>query len=153
MKRLMACLVLLMGLVCLSPVRDAEAANWVWVTSTDYAKISIDSSTARKYNGFVYFWDRWDYIDSAERTEMIEELNENGQNIDYSDLYTVKTHYCEYRARNGTVYSEILGIIYYDSRGKVISSSTTPDYALYWQSYPPDSIGEAVFCVAQAYAW
>ena len=54
-KRLMAILVLLMGLVCLAPVRDAEAANWVWVTSTDYAKISIDSSTARKYNGFVYF--------------------------------------------------------------------------------------------------
>ena len=153
MKRLMACLVLLMGLVCLAPVRDAEAANWVWVDSTDYATISIDASSANRYNGKIYYWDQWEYIDSAELNARIKELDrisrEYGKNIDYSDLRFTKARICAYTATNGTTYHKILEALYYDSHWNVIDMISVESD---WMPIPPDTIAEEEYKKARSYA-
>ena len=64
MKKLLACLVFLAGLMFLVPSHIAEASNWVWVTSTDYATVTVDSSSVHRYQGTIYYWDRWEFIDS-----------------------------------------------------------------------------------------
>lgn len=155
MRRLFVIIVLLLGLICSAVPQDAEAANWVWVTSTDYATISIDSLGVRGTGGDIYFWDKWEYIDSAERDNMISQLTENhrshGDYTDFSDLRTIKHHAHFYRASNGTIYGVVLGSAYYDSQGMVIYS--IPDSAyVKWNSIPPDSIGEAEYLAALHYA-
>lgn len=157
MKRLMACLVLLIGLVCLAPVRDAEASNWVWVTSTDFATISIDAASARRYNGAVYYWEKWEFIDSTERNAYIEKETRlhrkfGDYQTDYSDFWTMKTHKHAYRARNGAIYVQILESVDYDSHGNVIYSSSGTESTSLWQTLSPDTVGEAAYEVASSYA-
>ena len=157
MRKLFACLVVLLSALCFVPTKQAEAANWVWVTSTDYVTISIDSSSARSYSGTVYFWDKWAYIDSPERTARAEDLVESEQkygdgSTDYSDLYTIVSQVRAYKARDGVIYCQLLGLTYYDSRGNVISTMTTPPALLKWTAVPPDTFAESEFYVAQSYA-
>lgn len=53
------------------------------VHSSDYATISVDAASCTRYNGSIYFWDQWEYIDSPERTELIEGLNQNTNGMQF----------------------------------------------------------------------
>lgn len=134
-----------MSFICLALPKEAEAANWVWVTSTDYATISIDAASARRYNGQITFWDQCEYIDSAERNKRIDRLTQicrdNGDyQTDFSDMYFTRSQNYAYKAANGTIYNKLVSLIFYDSEWNVI---TTTNYPTEWQPVPPDTILEA----------
>lgn len=151
-KVLFLAALLTVGMMGIAP--RVEAANWVWVTSTDYATVRIDASTCRWINGTLSFWNSCYYIDSAGRNKEIRRLQnaayKNGENVDYSNLRKVISHLVMYQAKDGTLYYKTLHITWYDSKGYVIDSAD-------WSSdnfkvLPPDSIGEAEYHVAKRYA-
>ena len=149
MRRLLAGAVLLLSFVCLALPQDAEAANWVWVTSTDYATISLDSSSIRKYKGKIIFWDSWRYIDSERRDREIEETTKDyqaiGQDIDFSDLRSTTNRLYVYQAQDGTIYYRLADTIFYNSRGEEITSVNVPENVIMsgkWKIAPPGSIIE-----------
>ena len=154
---MLACLVFLAGLMFLVPSHIAEASNWVWVTSTDYATVTVDSSSVHRYQGTIYYWDRWEFIDSPQRNAFIEYLTQARRNVgddqtDFSDFWMMQCRLHAYQAQSGTIYSKDIGITYYDSGGNVIYSFTVPESMVEWGLVAPDTIGEAIFKVARSYA-
>lgn len=156
MKWMVRSLLLIVGLMFLVMPRAAEATNWIWVTSTDYARISIDGTTLRRSSGVISFWDNWEYIDSDERNAMIDDMTQSyrahGDYTDFSDCWSVMTHWNTYTDSDGTIYSKSLGRVYYDSRGHVIESVNWPAYMASWEVIIPGSIGEVECTSARRYA-
>ncbi len=151
-KILFLATLLTVGLMGIAP--RAEAANWVWVTSTDYATIKIDADSCRWINGILSFWDSWYYIDSAGRNKHINELQNtayrDGENVDYSNLRKEISHMVMYQAKDGTLYYKTLHITWYDSKGYVIDSADISSSN--FKVLAPDTIGEAEYHVAKRYA-
>jgi len=135
-----------------------EAANWVWVTSTDFVTVEIDALNVRKVNGGIYYWDRWTYIDSEERNQYIaasqKAVNDGGRSdIDYSNYrYTVARYYCR-KSYDGTIYATLLDMIDYDDNGKVIVETSSSVTGGSKGTYPPGSIGEREYYSALRYAY
>lgn len=151
-KILLLMSLLAVGLISIAP--RAEAANWVWVTSTDCETIRVDANTCRWINGTLSFWDNWYYIDSAGRNKEIRRLQNaayrNGENVDYSNLRKVISHMVMYQAKDGTLYYKTLHITWYDSKGYVIDSADGASDN--FKVLLPDSIGEEEYHVAKRYA-
>ena len=143
---------LTVGMMSIAP--RTEAANWVWVTSTDCETIRVDANTCRWINGTLSFWDSWYYIDSAGRNKRINELQNaayrDGENVDYSNLRKVISHRVMYQAKDGTLYYKTLHITWYDSKGYVINSADISSSN--FKVLAPDTIGEAEYHVAKRYA-
>jgi len=126
-KVLFLAALLTVGLMGITP--RVEAANWVWVTSTDYATIKIDADSCRWVDDAIYFWDDWCYKTSQKET---------------------KSHCVMYLGRDGTLYHKTLYSIEYSKNGHRIkerdysSSDFTP--------LSPGCIGEEEYKIAKKYA-
>ena len=151
-KILFLAALLTVGLMGIAP--RTEAANWVWVWSTDYTTVRVDANTCRWINGTLSFWDSWYYIDSAGRNKHINELQNaayrDGENVDYSNLREAVCHMVMYQAKDGTLYYKTLHITWYDSKGYVINSADISSSN--FKVLAPDTIGEAEYHVAKRYA-
>lgn len=156
-KRWLLCFVLMVALIGCGSFKFVEAANWVWMYSSDYATISVDAASCTRYNGIVYFWDQWEYIDSPERDELIEGLNQDRRNrgdyeIDFSDLRKITHRICTYKGRDGADYTQFLKICYYDSSGHVIDSYSYVLSKYEWDIVSPETIAEIKVEAANYYA-
>ena len=151
-KILFLAALLTVGMMGIAP--RTEAANWVWVWSTDYTTVRVDANTCRWINGTLSFWDSWYYIDSAGRNKHINELQNaayrDGENVDYSNLREVVLHMVMYQAKDGTLYYKTLHVTWYDSKGYVINSADISSSN--FKVLAPDTIGEAEYHVAKRYA-
>ena len=121
----------------------SSAANWQWITSTDTATVSFDTTSIKNnstnnsnpaYSQLVYSaWIKWTYVDS-EGEKMAEKFNFK-KPIAYS---LVEEHF-DYKNK-GIL---IKFFYYYDNEGKVLFGS--PTYETTFQPVIPDSIGEVIY--------
>jgi len=157
MKRMIACLLLLLLALTSLDSSFAEAKNWVWVSSNDFATYSIDSDSVSKYRGTIYYWNKRQYIESPERTAYIEQLKqyrrmEGDDDTDFSDLWAVSKYMHAYLSMDGTVYFKILDIFYLDHGGNVISTRVYPEDDAVLMKAPKNSVGYEEYNVARHYA-
>ena len=151
-KILLLMSLLTVGLISIAP--RAEAANWVWVTSTNFVTVKIDASNCHWVNGTLSFWVSEHYIDSAERNKVISMFQdaayEDGENVDFSNLRTIVYHLVMYEGKDGTLYYKILYMIWYDNNNYMIDSvDCSPSK---FRVLAPDTINQETYKVAKKYA-
>lgn len=131
---------LTVGLMGIAP--RVEAANWVWVTSTDYAEVRIDASNCRwrnirtnidGYHWVLSFWDSYYYPGASNPSKLTE----------------IVSHLLMYRGKDGTLYKATPYFILYDGNGNIIDSM---DLSHNFKPCPTDSIDEKEYKAAKRYA-
>lgn len=157
MKRLIACLVLLIGIAFFAPMRDAKAADWKWVTSTDCATIEVDVSNPTMANNIITFSDRWTYIDSEERNHKIQRLSwmakKQGYDVDFSNFRYSESLIKSYQRifmGKSTVSSNIIETTFYDDDDNIIFIEDVPSG---YFEVANGSIGEGEYNTVWPYAF
>ncbi|WP_027407192.1 hypothetical protein [Anaerovibrio sp. RM50] len=107
---------------------DCQAANWVWVTSTDEVTIEIDTTSVKKVNYTLagtnaVCWYKFTNLDK-----------------------TYSLHHMAFRVNNNNPESTIFETYVYDADGRSEGYAGHPEpYSHEYKSIIPDSVGEILF--------
>ena len=132
------------------PAKVNAAANWVCISSNNYASIWIDNnSIGRDSNGFFAYF-RETYREAG-RNEIIERRISDGLSV--SGFYNLShcVEFVYFKSSGRTKYFSIMGSVYYDKNGKVLDSNSTNYFD--WQRVVPGTIGEDEYDAAYSRVW
>lgn len=110
----------LLALAILTGVENGMAANWVDVVASKDGSWAVDSESLRVNNDIASLWTK---VDSKNGTRDLSFIYINSSNRTYA----------------------LVSGIRYDKEGNVISSYTTPSYALEWIPIAPGTVIDVIY--------